>query len=134
MIDHLSTYTTDFPRARQFYSSVLEPLGYPVQAEFVAKWNTEFPTQRLVAFGPQGKPVFWVIETQVEHSPRHVAFSAQNREMVAQFYQHGLQNFGTDNGAPGVRKEYHEHYFGAFLFDPDGNNVEAVCHAPENAY
>lgn len=131
MIDHLSTYATDYMATKSFYESVFRPLDYSIQVEFVAEWNQDFPTQRMCAFGAGGKPVFWVIESKCSYTPRHTAFSASSRELVNKFHEAGLQNGGADNGAPGLRPMYHEHYYGAFLIDPDGNNVEAVCHAPE---
>ena len=85
----------------------------------------------MCAFGPEGKPIFWIIETKDSYTPRHTAFSTDSRELVDKFHEAGVQNGGTDNGAPGLRPMYHEHYYGAFLIDPDGNNIEAVCHAPE---
>lgn len=128
MIDHLSSYATDFVKSKAFYSAAFEQLGYSIQAEFVATWNTDFPTQRLCAFGPANRPVFWLIETQVMHTPRHVAFSAASRQMVDNFYHRTMDTGGIDNGKPGLRTMYHENYYGAFVIDPDGNNVEAVCH------
>lgn len=131
MIDHMSTYATDFDKTRAFYASAFESLGYSVQMEFVAEWNVEWPTQRMCAFGPEGKPAFWIIESKEASTPRHTAFAAQNRAAVDAFYQKGLESGGTDNGGPGLREHYHKDYYGAFLIDPDGNNVEAVCHLPE---
>lgn len=131
MIDHLSTYATDFTRTQRFYQAVLGELGYLQQAEFVAEWNSEFPTQRLCAFGPPATPVFWVIESKVQYTPRHVAFSAATRTLVDTFYHTAMKCGGEDNGPPGLRPVYHEHYYGAFVIDPDGNNVEAVCHVPQ---
>ena len=131
MIDHLSTYATDYVVTKRFYESVFKPLDYSIQMEFVAEWNLDFPTQRMCAFGPEGKPIFWIIETKGSYTPRHTAFSTKSRELVNKFHEAGVQNGGTDNGAPGIRPTYHEYYYGAFLIDPDGNNVEAVCHAPE---
>lgn len=131
MIDHLSTYATNFDKTKQFYVQAFKPLGYDVQMEFVAEWNSEFPTQRMCAFGPQGRPIFWLIEVKNAATPRHIAFSANNRQSVDDFYKAGLAGHGRDNGAPGLRPMYHQDYYGAFLLDPDGNNVEAVCHSPE---
>ncbi len=131
MIDHLSTYATDYSATKAFYEKALGALGHSMQMEFVAEWNSDFPTQRMCAFGPEGKPAFWVIEVKDAYTPRHVAFSAESRDEVTKFYQEGLANGGKDNGEPGLRPMYHEHYFGGFLIDPDGNNVEAVCHLPE---
>lgn len=131
MIDHMSTYATDYPATKKFYEAAFAPLGYSLQTEFVAEWNSDFPTQRMCAFGVNGKPSFWVIESKEKHSPRHVAFSANSRIDVEGFHSKALGNGGKDNGKPGIRPMYHEHYFGAFTIDPDGNNVEAVCHMPE---
>jgi catechol 2,3-dioxygenase-like lactoylglutathione lyase family enzyme len=125
MIDHMSTYATDYAATRAFYEAVLPPLGYTVQMDF--------PEQNMCAFGPPGNPAFWVIEAAEAATPRHVAFCAADRESVAHFHHVGLQHGGRDHGSPGLRPIYHEHYYGAFLLDPDGNNVEAVCHASEEA-
>ena len=130
MIDHISTYATDYEATRRFYVEALGELGYGLHMEFVAEWNPDFPTQRLCAFGPRERPVFWVIEVREPATPRHVAFSAESREAVGRFHEEGLAHGGQDNGGPGLRPNYHEHYFGAFVLDPDGNNVEAVCHLP----
>ena len=131
MIDHLGTYATDFQATKEFYRAVFEPLGYSIQMELVTEWDESFPTRRMCAFGPSGKPTFWIIETREPYTPRHIAFTADSRAMVTSFYEVGISAGGIDNGQPGVRPIYHEHYFGAFLLDPDGNNIEAVCHAPE---
>lgn len=130
MIDHLSTYARDFPATRRFYEAALGALGYGVVTEMVASWDPEFPERRICAFG-SGRPVFWVIETKQTVEGRHVAFSAESRAAVTAFHEAALAAGGTDHGAPGLRPIYHEHYFGAFALDPDGNNVEAVCHTPE---
>ena len=105
MIDHLSTYATNFLSTRAFYESALAVLGYSVQYEMVLDADPE--------------------------SPRHVAFSAEDRGSVVAFHKAGMAAGGQDFGAPGPRPIYHEHYYGAFLTDPDGNNVEAVCRVPE---
>lgn len=131
MIDHLSTYATDYEATKSFYESVFDALGYSLQVEMVTEWDKDNPTHRICAFGPQGRPVFWVIEVNEASTPRHTAFTAQSRERVNRFHEAGLQSGGKDNGPPGPRPMYHEHYYGAFLLDPDGNNVEAVCHTPE---
>ena len=132
MFDHISTYATDYEATRKFYSSSLAILGYAIQMEFVATWNAEFPTQRMCAFGPEGNPAFWIIEVKEKFTPRHVAFSAEKRKDVDMFYEAAMNGSGVDNGKPGLRPTYHEHYYGAFVLDPDGNNVEAVCHKPES--
>lgn len=125
MIDHLSTYATDYEITRDFYRATFAPLGYSMQMEFA-----EPSGQRMCAFGPEGNPAFWIIEVAQAASPRHIAFCAESREQVAAFHRAGLENGAGDNGAPGLRPIYHEHYYGAFLIDPDGNNIEAVHHRP----
>ncbi|WP_434778235.1 VOC family protein [Neisseria sp. Ec49-e6-T10] len=131
MIDHLSTYATDYVATKHFYEKAFAALGYTIQAEFVAKWNEHFPTQRMCAFGKEGKMAFWIIEVKEAYTPRHTAFAAENRAQVDAFYQAAMHSGGQDNGGPGLRPHYHEHYYGAFVIDPDGNNVEAVCHTPQ---
>ena len=131
MIDHISTYATDYAATKSFYEAAFAPLGFSLQMEFVAEWNQDFPTQRMCGFGVKGKPSFWIIETGEKFTPRHVAFSASSRKAVDSFYAQAMGNGGKDNGKPGLRPMYHEHYYAAFAFDPDGNNVEAVCHAPD---
>ncbi len=130
MIDHLSTYAIDYERTKTFYESVFTVLGYSVIHEAVTDWDKEFPTRRICAFGSKGSTMFWVIETTVNYTPRHLAFRAQSRQLVEEFYSQAINSGGVDHGKPGLRPEYHEHYYGAFVLDPDGNNVEAVCHKP----
>jgi catechol 2,3-dioxygenase-like lactoylglutathione lyase family enzyme len=129
VIDHLSTYATNYDATRRFYEAALAPLGASRLGEMISTWNPEFPTGRYCAFGP-GRPVYWLFETRQPASPRHVAFSARTRAAVDAFHRAGLGAGGRDNGAPGLRAIYHPNYYGAFVLDPDGNNVEAVCHAP----
>ena len=131
MIDHLSSYTTDFPAAKAFYDAGLGSLGYPIQAEMIASWDPEFPDRRICAWGPSGRPVFWLIEVKEAVGPRHVAFSAPDRAAVDAFYEALIEAGGRDHGAPGIREIDHPDYYGAFVLDPDDNNVEACCHAPE---
>lgn len=130
MIDHLSTYATDYEATKRFYEAALRPLGCGLQHEMVASFDEEFPERRCCAFGPPGRSIFWVIETRQAVTPRHVAFSAPDRPSVAAFHEAALRAGGKDHGPPGLRAIYHAHYYGAFVLDPDGNNVEAVCHAP----
>jgi catechol 2,3-dioxygenase-like lactoylglutathione lyase family enzyme len=130
LIDHLSTYATRYAATRAFYEAALRPLGYGLEHEVVASWDEVFPERRICAFGPAGRAVFWVIEVEEPATPRHIAFSAPDRFAVVAFHGAALGAGGRDHGAPGPRPVYHEHYFGAFVLDPDDNNVEAVCHAP----
>ena len=128
MIDHLSTYATDYPRSRAFYDAVLPVLGYPRTTEMQTTRDPSWPARRMCAYGPDGKHVFWLIEVRDPVSPRHVAFSAADRAQVDAFHAAGLASGGRDNGGPGLRPQYHASYYGSFLLDPDGNNVEAVTH------
>ena len=133
MIDHLSTYATNFSATQRFYDTALAALGYERVVDMTASWDPDFPSRRMSAYGPAPKPVLWVAEVRNKDkaTPRHLAFAASSRTAVDAFYRAALGAGGVDNGAPGPRLHYHEHYYGAFVLDPDGNNVEAVCHAPE---
>jgi catechol 2,3-dioxygenase-like lactoylglutathione lyase family enzyme len=121
MFDHIGFPVRDPAKSRAFYLAALAPLGLGVVMEFPG-W---------VAFGPPGRPQFWLGGNGAPPSGVHVAFMAENREQVRAFHAAALAAGGTDNGAPGLRPHYHPNYYGAFVFDPDGHNVEAVCHAPE---
>lgn len=131
MIDHLSTYAINYPKTLAFYQAAFSALGHTLQMEMVATWNEQWPSQRMCAFGSEGSAGFWIIECQQAYTPRHIAFAAQSRPAVDAFYAQAIANGGTDNGAPGLRPIYHEHYYGGFVVDPDGNNIEAVCHHPD---
>jgi catechol 2,3-dioxygenase-like lactoylglutathione lyase family enzyme len=130
MIDHLSTYATDFPTTKSFYEVALRVLGYTVQSEMTFESAPDLPGRRACSFGPEGRSVFWVVEALESASAPHIAFAATDRRSVDAFHEAGLSAGGRDNGAPDLRPEYHEHYYGSFLTDPDGNDVEAVCHTP----
>jgi catechol 2,3-dioxygenase-like lactoylglutathione lyase family enzyme len=131
MIDHASTYATDYDATIRFYDAVLPGLGYVRQMDRVASWSPDWPTQRMCAYGPKGRPIYWIYEAREEATPRHIAFVARKRAEVDAFHRAGLEAGGKDNGAPGPRPQYHPGYYGAFLLDPDGNNVEAVVHGPD---
>ena len=128
MIDHLTTYATDFDATQRFYDAVLPELGYPRNVEMVTSWDPEFPTRRACAYGPGERPIFWICEATSPYTPRHLAFTAANNAAVEAFHAAALSLGATDHGAPGPREHYHPGYFGGFVLDPDGNNVEAVCH------
>ncbi len=133
MIDHMSTYATDYTRTLAFYEAALGELGCSKQMEFSDGGEGGSPTRRNGALGPEGNPAFWIIEVDSPFTPRHFAFCASSHAQVDAFYKAGLAAGGQDNGAPGVRAIYHPDYYGAFLIDPDGNNIEAVCHLPQNS-
>jgi len=126
MIDHLTTYATDYEATKAFYEAVLPKLGFELVKEFVVQ-HGEKPAHTC-AFGPAGRPVLWIMERADKVTPRHFAFVAPSTEAVDAFHEAALNHGGEDNGAPGPRPMYSDSYYGAFAFDPDGNNVEAVCH------
>jgi catechol 2,3-dioxygenase-like lactoylglutathione lyase family enzyme len=128
MIDHLSSYATDYDATIAFYDAVFEPLGYNRCVNMTSHWDTEWPERRICAYGPGQRPIFWISEVKEAKSPRHVAFEAKDNAAVDAFHAAGLAIGAKDNGAPGPRPQYHPGYYGAFLLDPDGNNVEAVKH------
>lgn len=121
MIDHFSLNVRSFEVSKRFYEAALAPLGYKVLMEF----------PNVAGLGEAGKPDFWIGQTQVEVGPsQHIAFASRDRATVDAFYRAAIAAGGKDNGAPGIRAQYHPNYYGAFVLDPDGNNIEAVCHAP----
>jgi catechol 2,3-dioxygenase-like lactoylglutathione lyase family enzyme len=121
MIDHVTANVSDVDSAKEFYSKALAPLGYSVQAEFPG----------AAGFGSgEGIPAFWISSSE-DRGATHVAFTAKDRATVDAFHEAATSAGGKDNGAPGLRPHYHENYYGAFVHDADGNNIEAVCHAPE---
>ena len=119
-------------RLKSFYAAALEPLGYRVLLEFVAEQNIGYIGVGMG--GADGKPDFWIgtaTGSPTEPSGRmHLAFVAQDRATVDAFHRAALAAGATDNGAPGPRPHYHAGYYGAFVVDPAGNNLEAVCHRP----
>ena len=119
MIDHIILKVKDAAASRKFYLAALAPLGYSIQMEFGGG----------VGMGEKGKPSFW-FGPGPAHGSVHVAFVAKNRQAVDAFYKAALAAGGKDNGGPGLRPHYHPRYYGAFVFDPDGNNIEAVSHTP----
>jgi catechol 2,3-dioxygenase-like lactoylglutathione lyase family enzyme len=128
MLDHIGFTTTDVARSRAFYEAALLPLGIACVME-VTPDRTGDGTAH-VGFGAGGKPFFW-IGTGPRHTPGiHVAFAAADRAAVDAFYRSALVAGGKDNGAPGLRPHYHPNYYAAFVLDPDGHNIEAVCHNP----
>lgn len=121
IIDHLGIAVSDYTISKQFYTQCLAPLEIQLVME----------AHGWAGFGAEGKPEFWFGPAEKTQTPMHIAFSATSRAAVDRFYQAALAAGGVDNGAPGLRPEYHPHYYGAFVFDPDGHNIEAVCHKPE---
>lgn len=128
MIDHTGITVSDFARSKSFYTSALAPLGYAMVMELSAAVTGHTDT---AGFGEPPKPEFWISAGPPNQPPIHIAFRAASRAVVDAFYAAAIAAGGRDNGAPGVRPHYHPNYYGAFVLDPDGHNIEAVCHAPE---
>ncbi|MGD2062929.1 MAG: VOC family protein [Nitrospirota bacterium] len=120
MLDHIGLKVRDVPASKAFYTQALAPLGYTVMMEW----------EGGVGLAAAGKPDFWLGQGEPTGGV-HVAFSSPDRKTVDAFHRAALAAGGKDNGAPGLRPHYHSNYYGAFVFDPDGNNIEAVCHATE---
>jgi catechol 2,3-dioxygenase-like lactoylglutathione lyase family enzyme len=128
MIDHIGFAVSDYARAKAFYAKALKPLGYTLIMEVGAADN---PSGAPAAgFGRDGKPDFWIGGEGKLEKPVHVAILANDRATVDAFHRAALEAGARDNGAPGIRAHYHPSYYGAFVLDHDGHNIEAVCHKP----
>jgi catechol 2,3-dioxygenase-like lactoylglutathione lyase family enzyme len=123
MLDHIGLSVADYERAKAFYAAALAPLDYVLVMEV-----TEVGP--FAGFGAGGKPDFWFGGGAATAPRLHIAFRAKNQATVDAFYKAALAAGATDNGPPGLRPEYHPNYYGAFVIDPDGHNLEAVCHDP----
>jgi catechol 2,3-dioxygenase-like lactoylglutathione lyase family enzyme len=121
VLDHVSLPVSDVERSKRFYEEALSPLGYELIMEHHISG---------VGFGQSGKPDFW-IRQGAPSAAVHVAFASEYRATVDAFHEGAIAAGGLDNGQPGLRPEYHSSYYGAYVLDPDGNNIEAVCHRPE---
>ena len=127
MIDHTGLAVSDFAVSKKFYTQALAPLGYSVLAEYPAA-QTGGPS--VAGFGVDSKADLWII-SGTPNTPRiHIAFRAASRAQVDAFHAGAIAAGGKDNGPPGIRAHYHPDYYGAFVLDPDGHNIEAVCHEP----
>jgi catechol 2,3-dioxygenase-like lactoylglutathione lyase family enzyme len=128
MIDHLGFTVSDIERAKAFYLKALKPLGIEILIEVTPEQSGG---EAHIGFGANRKAFFWIDAGKPVQGSVHIAFDAPNRATVDAFYKAALSAGGKDNGAPGVRAHYHPNYYGAFVFDLDGHNIEAVCHLPE---
>jgi catechol 2,3-dioxygenase-like lactoylglutathione lyase family enzyme len=128
MLDHIGFVVADLARAQAFYDTALAPLGIGALVLVTAEQSGG---GAHVGYGSNDKAYFWLGTGETPLSGRlHVAFTAPDRESVDAFYAAAMNAGGRDNGPPGIRAYYHPNYYGAFVLDPDGHNVEAVCHAP----
>ena len=121
MIDHTGVSVVDAATSKVFYRAALSPLGYEMLMD----------GEHYAGFGVPPKPDFWIAEGPANVPPMHVAFRADTRAQVDAFYKAAMSAGGRDNGGPGLRPHYHPNYYGAFVIDFDGHNIEAVCHAPQ---
>ena len=134
MIDHIGFKVSDYERSKAFYLRALAPLGHGLVMEVTPEMTGT--DSRHAGFGSDRKPSFWIGWVQAEadaitRGSLHVALVAKDRTAVDAFHAAALAAGGSDNGAPGLRPQYHPNYYGAFVRDPDGHNIEAVCHTPE---
>jgi catechol 2,3-dioxygenase-like lactoylglutathione lyase family enzyme len=125
MLDHIEIAVADIAKARAFYDQTLAAIGVDV----VMSVGTG--ARIALGYGSEGRPYFWVVQGPPLTGHLHVAFTAKDRSTVQAFHAAAIAAGGRDNGAPGLRPQYHPNYYGAFVFDPDGHNIEAVCHTPD---
>ena len=121
MLDHVGFGVSDYGRSKAFYERVLAPLGMTLVLEVMSA---------AAGFGKGQKPFFWIEKQRPPVTELHVAFAVDDRATVDAWHASALAAGARDNGAPGVRAIYHPDYYGAYILDPDGNNIEAVCHTP----
>jgi catechol 2,3-dioxygenase-like lactoylglutathione lyase family enzyme len=127
MLDHIGFSVSDFERAKAFYSAALAPLGIALLFEVTAE---QTGAEAHAGFGTPGRAFFWIGTGATASRGLHAAFAAPDRAAVDAFHAAALAAGGTDNGAPGIRAHYAPDYYGAFIHDADGNNIEAVCRQP----
>ena len=127
MIDHITFGVSDFARSTAFYDEAFAPLGVTRLFD-VPEEHTD--GVKVTGYGDD-RPWFWLAEEDATSGKLHIALQAKTRAEVDAFHAAALQAGGKDNGAPGPRPHYHPDYYGAFVLDPDGHNIEAVCHSPE---
>lgn len=120
MFDHVKFGVSDYAVSKAFYLQALAPLGVAAIAEGAPSYGIEMSVD--------GKTSLCLFQTDRTPAHLHLAFVAASRQQVDAFYRAALAAGGQDNGAPGVRPQYNPHYYAAFIIDPDGNNIEAVCH------
>jgi catechol 2,3-dioxygenase-like lactoylglutathione lyase family enzyme len=127
MLDHVGIPVSDYTHSKGFYLRAFAPLGYDLVLE-VSSQETGGHSQ--AGFGTKGRPQFWIGTGKSIKGSVHFAFMAKDRSAVDAFYAAALKAGGRDNGPPGLRPHYHANYYAAFVLDPDGHNIEAVCRLP----
>jgi catechol 2,3-dioxygenase-like lactoylglutathione lyase family enzyme len=120
MFDHVVIGVSDYEASKAFFLKALEPLGVAVALEGPLG----------VELSADGKSSFCLFQTREKPAYLHLAFKGETRQQVDAFYRAALEAGGKDNGAPGLRPEYHANYYAAFVIGPDGHNIEVVCHEP----
>jgi catechol 2,3-dioxygenase-like lactoylglutathione lyase family enzyme len=128
VIDHTGVVVSDFAKSKQFYAAALKPIWYELLMEFPAAVTGHTD---VAGFGERPKADFWISEGMPGKVAVHVAFRVPTRSLVDAFYAAAMAAGGRDNGKPGLRPHYHPSYYGAFVLDPDGHNIEVVCHEAE---
>ena len=128
MLDHIGLSVADYPKAKGFYDAVMPTIGASCVMAVTAEETGG--TYEGAGYGLNGKPSFWIGTGGRTKGSLHIAFVAESRAAVDAFYAAAIAAGGTDNGPPGIRAHYHPNYYGAFIFDLDGHNIEAVCHKP----
>ncbi|MFZ0207712.1 MAG: VOC family protein [Roseiarcus sp.] len=128
MMDHIGLAVADFERSKSFFVNALAPLDITLLMEVTAE---QTGGDAHAGFGAERKAFFWIGNGKKPTSGVHVAFNAKSRSQVDAFHQAAMSAGGRDNGPPGLRPQYHPNYYGAFILDADGNNIEAVCHQSE---
>jgi catechol 2,3-dioxygenase-like lactoylglutathione lyase family enzyme len=126
MIDHITIEVSDYETSRDFYEKALAPLNYQLLME-IAEFAGFGDDDNIGPIAP-----FWIKRGKAPSNSIHFAFTTNSREVVRQFYDEAIKAGGKDNGLPGIRTAYHPNYYAAFILDPDGYNVEVVCHEPED--
>jgi len=124
MIAHVGIVVSDIAKSKKFYTEALKPIGYQMLREYGI--TPTRPTESA-GFGEPPRADLWIYQGSPDKTPVHIAFQVNRREMVDAFYKAALAAGGKDNGPPGIRAQYSPHYYGAFVLDPDGYNIEAVC-------
>ena len=126
MFDHVKFGVSDYAASKAFFLKALEPLGIAVVSEGSPTYGVELSSG--------GEVSLCLCQTEERSAPLHLAFTAENRQQVKAFYRAALEAGGKDNGAPGLRPQYHASYYAAFVIGPDGHNIEVVCHEPEETF
>jgi len=130
MLDHIGFTVSHLERSVTFYKAALAPLGIALLYEITPEQSGAEGHAGFGDVGGDGRAYFWLGTGKSKSGRTHLAFAAKDRKAVAAFYEAAMKAGGKDNGLPGLRPHYHKDYFGAFVLDPDGHNIEAVCHKP----